>query len=112
MLKNKFIVKERFSMNGRIKMTPQELNDGANYLRDRLSNISEEVNSLNSKVQEVTGCWEGASQEAFSGRFNEDLYPILRDTVPQVIEAMATKLDAAANTIRDTDSELASAFRG
>lgn len=99
-------------MAERIMMTPQELNDGASFIRQRLDAINQEVASLKSKVDDITSRWEGAAQQSFINQFESDLYPILRDTMPQVIEGVSSELDAAANAIRETDASLASAFKG
>lgn len=40
--------------SGRILMTPQELNDGAAFLRARLNAMESEVTSLKSKIDELT----------------------------------------------------------
>ena len=98
-------------MADRIMMTPQELNDGASFLRQRLDAINQEVASLKSKVDDINSRWEGAAQQSFIAQFENDLYPILRDTLPQVIEGVSSQLDAAANAIRETDEGLANAFR-
>lgn len=99
-------------MADRIMMTPQELNDGAAFLRDRLEAINQEVASLKARVDDVISRWEGAAQQSFIVQFENDLYPIMHDTLPQVIEGVAKQLDAAANAIRETDTSLASAFKG
>lgn len=99
-------------MAERIMMTPQELNDGAAFLRQRLDAINQEVASLKSKIDDVTSRWEGAAQQSFISQFESDLYPVLRDTMPQVIEGVSSELDAAANAIRETDAALASSFKG
>ncbi|MDR1061612.1 MAG: WXG100 family type VII secretion target [Clostridiales bacterium] len=99
-------------MAERIMMTPQELNDGASFLRQRLDAINQEVQSLKSKIDDIASRWEGAAQQSFINQFESDMYPILRDTLPQVIEGVSSELDAAANAIRDTDASIASAFRG
>lgn len=99
-------------MAERIMMTPQELNDGAAFLRQRLDAINQEVASLKSKIDDVVSRWEGAAQQSFINQFESDMYPILRDTLPQVIEGISNELDAAANAIRETDESLASAFKG
>jgi WXG100 family type VII secretion target len=93
-------------------MTPQELNDGASFLRQRLDAINQEIASLKSKIDDVSSRWEGAAQQSFINQFESDMYPILRDTLPQVIDGVASELDAAANAIRETDASLASAFKG
>lgn len=99
-------------MAERIMMTPQELNDGATFLRQRLDAINQEISQLKSKIDDVCSRWEGAAQQSFINQFENDMYPILRDTLPQVIDGVASELDAAANAIRDTDASLASAFSG
>ena len=99
-------------MADRIMMTPQELNDGAQFLLQRLEAMRAEANQLNSKVEDIISRWEGASQQAFFARYTDELYPVLRDVMPDVITALSQKLDAAANAIRDTDQQVASAFRG
>ena len=99
-------------MSGRIMMTPQELNDGARYLEARLSDMIQQVTALNSRITDVASRWEGLSQDAFMDRYLNELYPVLSQTMPEVINALAGKLDAAANVIRDTDQELANALRG
>lgn len=99
-------------MSERIMMTPQELNDAATFLRQRLEAINQEVFQLKNKIGDVSSRWEGAAQQSFINQFENDMYPILRDTLPQVINGVASELDAAANAIRDTDASLASAFKG
>jgi len=99
-------------MSERILMTPDELNDGAAFLRNKLQEIQGEVNALKTKIDDVTSRWEGASQQAFISQFDGEMYPILRDTMPEIIEGVATELDAAANAIRETDASLASSFSG
>lgn len=99
-------------MAERIMMTPQELNDGAVFLKQRLEEIENEVASLKNKIDDIVSRWEGAAQQSFVMQFENDMYPILRDTLPQVIEGLAAELDAAANALRETDESLASAFRG
>ena len=99
-------------MAERIMMTPQELNDGAMFLRQRLDAINNEVASLKSRIDDVISRWEGAAQQSFVNQFTNDMYPILHDTLPQVINGVSDELDAAANAIRDTDASLASAFNG
>jgi WXG100 family type VII secretion target len=99
-------------MADRIMMTPQELNDGAQFLLQKLSAMQAEVQQLNTRVNDIASRWEGASQQAFFQRYIDELYPVLDKVMPDVINALAQKLDAAANAIRDTDQQIASAFRG
>jgi WXG100 family type VII secretion target len=99
-------------MADRILMTPQELNDGSQFLLQKLSTLQSEVQQLNQRVRDIESRWEGASKQAFIQRYESELYPVLEKVMPDVINALAQKLDAAANAIRDTDQQIASAFRG
>ena len=99
-------------MADRILMTPQELNDGSQFLLQKLSTLQNEVQSLNQRVRDIESRWEGASKQAFIQRYESELFPVLDKVMPDVINALAQKLDAAANAIRDTDQQIASAFKG
>ena len=94
-----------------IRMTPDQLDNGANTLTSICGEIQASVANLDSTLNEVASNWEGLSQDAFMQRYM-DLQPILKQTVPEVIEALSQKLKAAANAIRTTDQEIANAFRG
>jgi Uncharacterized protein conserved in bacteria len=99
-------------MAERIIITPQELNDGAVFLKQRLASITDEVRSIQGRITDIIAKWEGASQAAFVSQWETEMFPILRDTLPQVIEGVAAELDAAANTLREADSQIAQAFKG
>ena len=95
-----------------IRITPEELRDAADFLEQRLEAINTEVASLHDKIEEVAGNWEGAAQSSFVDTFENDMYPILRDTLPQVVEGISGQLDGAADTIEQADQEIAKAFKG
>ena len=99
-------------MADRIMMTPEELNDGAEFLRQALDNIKGQVEAIKTRIDDVCSRREGAAQQSFINQFESEMYPMLRDTMPEVIDGIATELDAAANAIRETDESLASAFSG
>ena len=42
-----------------IRITPEELREGASFLGQKLEAINAEVAALKSKIDEVTGNWEG-----------------------------------------------------
>ena len=74
--------------------------------------VNVHISRLRNKIEDVASRWEGAAQESFIEQFMGDMYPILSETLPQIVEGLASELDAAANAIRETDESLASAFRG
>ena len=95
-----------------IKITPEELRSAADFLEQKLDAINAEVSALKGKVDEVAANWEGAAQSSFIESFEGDMYPILKDTMPEVITGIAAQLDGAADAIEQADEEVAKAFRG
>ena len=95
-----------------IRITPEELRNGADFLEQKLETINAEVAALKGKIDEVTGNWEGAAQSSFVETFENDMYPILKDTLPEVITGIVAQMDGAADAIEQTDAEVAKAFRG
>ena len=95
-----------------IKITPEELRNAADFLEQKLDAINTEVAALKSKIDEVAANWEGAAQSSFIDTFEGSMYPILKDTVPEVVSGIAAQLDGAADAIEQADEEVAKAFRG
>ncbi len=95
-----------------IRITPEELRSGAEFLGARLEAINQEVSQLKSKVDEVTGNWEGAAQSTFVDAFLNDMYPVMSETLPQVIEGLEAQLNGAADTLESADQEISNAFKG
>ena len=95
-----------------IRITPEELRSAADFLEQKLEAINTEVSALKGKIDEVSGNWEGAAQSSFIDTFENDMYPILRDTLPQVIEGISGQLDGAADAIEQADEDVAKAFKG
>ena len=95
-----------------IRITPEELRNGADFLEQKLEAINAEVAAIKAKIDEVTGNWEGAAQSSFVETFENDMYPILKETLPEVITGIVAQMDGAADAIEQTDEEVAKAFRG
>lgn len=95
-----------------IRITPEQLRDGANFLNQRLESINSEVQQLKSKIDEVTSEWEGAAQSSFVTCFEEQMYPVLSQTLPEVVNGIIQQMNGAAETIEEADAQLASAFSG
>ena len=95
-----------------IRITPEELRGAADFLEQKLEAINSEVTALMGKIDEVTANWEGSAQSSFIDTFNSNMYPVLKDTLPQVITGIAAQLDGAANAIEQADEEVAKAFKG
>ena len=95
-----------------IRITPEELRSAADFLEQKLEAINAEVSALKGKIDEITANWEGAAQSSFIDTFDNNMYPILKDTLPEVITGIAAQLDGAADAIEQADAEVAKAFKG
>lgn len=95
-----------------IRITPEELRNAATFLGNRLETINGEVTQLKSKIDEITAEWEGAAQSSFVDTFETNMYPVLSDTLPQVIEGIMAQLTAAADTLEAADQQISDAFKG
>jgi len=93
-----------------IRITPEELEDGATFIQQKRDSILSEVQALKSKIDEVASNWEGAAQSAFLASF-EDMYsPTLSQTFPEILDGISTQLKTAAQIMRDTDQQLQQAM--
>lgn len=98
-------------MASQIRITPQELVDGATTLTNQKEQCMEILSSMKSKVDEVAANWEGAAQNAFVAQF-EELYKNISEALPNTVEGIAGMLKSAAQTLEDADSQIASALKG
>lgn len=98
-------------MAGQIRITPEELRSGATYLDERKIEAMDALQSMNSKVQEVTGNWEGAAQNSFVQKF-EELYKQISEALPQTVEGIESMLTGAADAMEETDTQIGQAFNG
>lgn len=98
-------------MAGQIRITPQELRDGATYLEQRKVECMETLGQMKSKVDEVTSNWEGAAQNSFVQTFDE-LYKQISEALPQTVEGIENMLTGAAQAIEDADTSVAQALNG
>ena len=92
-------------MAGTIRMTPQELRDGATFLGLRKDECMQQLSQMNSKVTEVTNNWEGAAQNSFVGTFQE-MYQQISTALPETVDGIMEMLNAAAQTLEETDAQL------
>lgn len=98
-------------MAGQIRITPQELRDGSDYLAQRREECMEALNAIKQRVDEVTSNWEGAAQNSFVQTF-EELYKQISEALPQTVEGIESMLDGAAQAMEDADESIAQAFNG
>lgn len=96
---------------GQIRITPEELRSAAEFLGQKLEAINSEVTQLKTKIDDVTAEWEGAAQSSFVDTFINQMYPIMSETLPEVIQGIESQLTTAANTIEEADVQISEAFK-
>ena len=96
-------------MANRILITPDEHDEAAAYLRERMTNINEEVRLLQTKVEGLQ--WEGNAKEAFTTQFNSEIVPVLTKNLPDLVEGVAKNLNEIARIMRETDEAIANASK-
>lgn len=93
-----------------IRMTPAELRDLASAVSGIRDDILNRVNDMDNKIKTVTESWDGESKTAYFSDY-EEVLPVLKDTFPQVVEDLATRLTFAADKLEQADQDIASALK-
>lgn len=94
-----------------IRMTPQELRDGAAYLDQRKTEIIDLMGQIKSKVDEVASNWEGAAQSAFVQTF-ETLYNQINTQLPELVDGIESMMTGSADALEQADEQIASSIQG
>lgn len=94
-----------------IRITPQELRDGSDAIIRLATDISDNLTTLKSIVDGVANNWEGAAQSGYVANF-EELHAQFVQSFPPAVNGLAEQMKAVADTIEQTDSEIAQAFSG
>lgn len=95
-----------------IRITPEELREGASFLEQRLESINNEVNQLDQRINQVAGNWEGAAKSSFLDTYQSKMSPVLRQSLPECIQGICSQLRASADAIESADEGVASSIRG
>jgi len=92
-----------------IRITPEELYQGATEIEGISEEILQTLNKLKSTVDNVANNWEGAAQVSYVQSF-EQIYNEFVKIFPPTVEGLANQMKGAAETLEQTDAELAKAF--
>ena len=95
-----------------IRITPEELRSAAAFVQAKQGEIATITTDLKTRIDDVCANWEGAAQSSFVESFINDLFPVLNETIPQVLEGLNAQMSGAADAIEQADEQIAQAFRG
>lgn len=89
-----------------IKLRADDAREMATHVRSEASAAMDQMNSLQAYLSRLTDSFTGRTQEAFDNTFNE--WKNGADQMMQGLEGLGDFLTTAANTIEETDREIAS----
>lgn len=89
------------------KATPEELRTVATFIEQKKADIDADVKEIKDKIDEVIADLAGLTQDSFISSFEDNMYPIMRDTLPLVLDGVCAQLRGAADAIETTDEEIA-----
>ncbi|ERL09277.1 WXG100 family type VII secretion target [Olsenella profusa DSM 13989] len=97
-------------MAGQIRITPDQMRDRATQYRTEASNVGDVIQHMDSLLQALQEEWEGSAAQAYSSRFQELRPGFVK--AQDLITEIAQSLDATAQSLEETDSNIAAQFRG
>ena len=90
-------------MAGQIRITPDQMRSRATEYRGERDKVQDVISRMDSLLSALQGEWEGESSRAYASRFLK---------AHDLIDEIAQSLDATAQTLEETDSNIAGSFRG
>jgi WXG100 family type VII secretion target len=97
-------------MAGQIRITPDQMRSRASEYRTEASNVGDVISKMDTLLNELQEEWEGEASRAYESRF-EELRPSFVKA-QDLINEIAQSLDATAQSLEETDQNIASQFRG
>lgn len=97
-------------MSGNIRLNPEELEDFAKRYGIESSNVQTVLDKLDTLISQLGDAWEGGASQAFSDQYVE-LRPSFVNMV-NLLEDIQRQLASSADTLRQTDANIAGQIRG
>ena len=93
-----------------IKITYGELETAANTFKTNADAIETIITELSQKLGEVDSTWTGAAKNAFYEQFETCKQNLAQ--FPDLLVGFSERLESAANTMRDADTQAGSQISG
>ncbi|TGB03457.1 WXG100 family type VII secretion target [Halobacillus salinus] len=97
-------------MAGNIRLTPDELREFARQYNNESANVQDLIGRLDGMSGQLQEIWEGASSEAFAAQYQE-LRPSF-EKMTTLLAEVSQQLSNSANTLEETDQNIAGQIRG
>ncbi|MCD7804392.1 MAG: WXG100 family type VII secretion target [Oscillospiraceae bacterium] len=97
-------------MANQIRITPDQMRTRAGEYRTEADTVNGVISKMDSLLEQLQSEWEGSSSESYAARYQE-LKPGFM-SAEELIREIAAALEATATILEETDSSIASQFRG
>lgn len=97
-------------MAGQIRISPDQMRSRASQYRNEADNVGNVISQMDSLLNALRSEWEGAASDSYSERFAELRPGFVK--AQDLINEIAQSLDSTAQSLEETDSNIASSFRG
>ena len=82
----------------------------ANEYRNEADSVNGVITKMDALLQALQSEWEGAASESYAARYQELKPGFMK--AEELIREIAQSLDATANIVEETDSNIANQFQG
>lgn len=96
--------------SGQIRITPEQMRGRASEYRVEAGNVEGVISKMDTLLSNLQSEWEGASSESYAARYQELRPSFVK--AQDLINEIATALDATANSIEELDTSIAGQWRG
>jgi len=97
-------------MPGQIRISPEVMRGRAAEYRTEGEKVNEVIGRLDTLLSNLQSEWEGEASNSYAARYQE-LKPAFTQA-ETLIGEIATALDTIANTLEQTDAQIASSLKG
>jgi len=97
-------------MSGQIRITPDVMRQRAGQYRSEADEVNGVIARMDNLLNNLQSEWEGQASQSYAQRYAE-LKPGFQKA-EELITEIAQALDSVATQLEQTDSSIASAFRG
>lgn len=93
-----------------IKLTYSDIENVSTSFKSKADELDGMITEIDSKMSELEGTWRGETKEALYEQYETCKQNLMQ--FPELLNGFAERLDAAAQTMRELDSQGASSMRG
>lgn len=96
-------------MAQRILVTPDELRDSSSKFKKGSNDVTTLLEQLRTEVGSLEQVWDGAAQDSFFQAFHQMDEQL--KMFPQILDGISQQLTMVAQTIEETDAQIASQLK-